>query len=362
MSNVKRDLTNWTGEPRLVELLEHHFGVRTIAAEPIQGVIKCTTDYGPFILKRVRDGEKKRWHFIVDVAEHLSKVEPRQSRIPSPIFTHSYKPYFDGFQYSYTLLPWIDAEPIQFKSVEDWHKASKGIAHFHQCTRGFVPHKRDHKFEKIGNWSKDWMRLHQRAEVFRLAVKWAETPSEADQLWLQSSGYITGLMENALQYFEQLDGDNLCLQLAEHGKVCHNNLNRHHLLSDQHEHIHLLDWNHCNSDVRAKDIAEWLLYAYGRTGSRSVLEAILKGYQVVSPLEESEYALIYASLLFPEKLFEVLSAVYDQESIPLTVASQPIQWATTIEEKKVGLLRLFSDIAKECFAKSIPEVDWMTAN
>ncbi|TCS96916.1 phosphotransferase [Hazenella coriacea] len=361
MSNLKRDISNWTGESRLVEWLEHHFGVRMTSAEPCKGVLKCTTDLGTVALKRVRDGEKKRWYFVTDVAEHVGKVKPQHPRIPSPILTRSHKPYFDGFCHSYVLLPWIEANPISLKSADDWKQASKGIAHFHQYTRGFVPHQRDRMFERIGKWSNDWNRFYQRAEVFRLAAQWTDTPSEVDQLWLDSSAYITGLMENVLQYYEQLDGDTLCLQVAEHGKVCHNNLSRHHLLLDEHEHIHLIDWNECNSDVRAKDLASWLLYAYGQTGSRSVLEAVLKGYQDISPLDESEYALIYASLLFPEKLYQVLSAIYDQEAISLHTATQPIQWATMIEEKKVKLIGLFSDIARDCFAKTIPEIDWMTA-
>lgn len=360
MSKALKEIIAWTGEERLEDFLKHHYGIRLQGAEPIRGVLKLETDHGRFVLKRVRRGEKDRWRLIDELAKHVARAEPDQNRIPSPILTESAHPYFNGYRYSYVLLPWIEANPISLNTAESWKNASRALASFHQSTRGFVPAYLYRKYQHTSKWLYEWDRAYRQLEVYQLAAKWATSPTRADLSWLDTAAYTTGMMENLLEYYHKIDGDNSCRSSIQHGKVCHNNVHRHNLLTDQQKQTHFVDWNEMVLDVRTRDIAQWLLYAYGRTGSQAVLTSIIQGYQEVAPLDESEYPLIYARFLFPEKLFKVLESVYQEQTLSINSAAPTIHQAAQMEEKKVGLLRQYTALVKDHFHITIPQIDWIS--
>jgi CotS family spore coat protein len=359
VSNGWNEVAEWTGEERLSDLLNHHYGIRLKGAEPVRGVLKLQTDQGPFVLKRVRHGEKDRWKMVAELARHLEKSGSEDIRIPGPLFTSSGRLYFHGYRFPYVVLPWLEGESLSFKRSDDWRRATRALARFHRSTSGFSPASSYRQYDRTGKWMSEWKNAYQQLEIFRLAAKWTPNPTEADQSWLETAAYISGVMENLLEYYRKISGDELCEKSIQSGKCCHNRLHRHNLLADGEGCVHFVDWNQAVLDVRTRDLAQWLFYAYGRTGSREILTAVLKAYQDVAPLEEGEYSLVYARLLFPEKLFNTLSRVYQKQDISLHSAAPDIRNAVQTEEKKAGLIHEYTDVAKEVFQVTIPKLDWL---
>ncbi|MBA4493718.1 phosphotransferase [Paenactinomyces guangxiensis] len=359
MSNAIEEVTQLTGEKRLPDLLKNHYQIQVLGAKPMGGVLKLETDQGLFVLKRVRHGEKDRWRMVSELAKHVAKSKPDRTGIPTPVPTTSEQPLFNGYRFSYVLLPWIDANLVSLSQIEDWKRTSRDLAHFHQSTRGFVPTVPYRKYQHTGKWMPEWERSLGQLEIFQMAAKWTDTPTETDQYWLETSAYTKAILENLIGYYQKIGGDKLCKNTVQYGKACHYNLHRHNLLTDARGRTHLVDWNETVLDVRTRDLAKWLLYGYGRTGSRAVLTSILQGYQEIAPLDEAEYPLLYARLLFPEKLLRLLQGIYDQQSISIESAAPDVRRAAYMEEKKTDLLRLFPIIVKEEFNVSIPQLDWL---
>jgi CotS family spore coat protein len=348
-----------TGEERLPDFLQHHYGITLKTGKPIGGVLKIETNEGTFILKRVRQGEKNRWRMIQELSEYVSKGRVEQVGIASLHATRSKQPFFNGYRFSYVLLPWIEASPVRLEHPEDWKKTTQALAHFHRGTRGFVPKESYRKLQQAGKWMFQWQQAQKQLEIFSLAARWTTSPTEVDRTWLDTAAYTMGLMENVIAYYEKINGDERCKDTMQHGKICHHNLHRQNLLTNQRGKTYLLDWNEAVFDVRSNDLAQWLCYAYGRTGSGAVLKAILDGYQEVSPLEEPEYSLMYVRFLWPSQLLPLLNRVYQVESVSTAVASSQMANAAQIEEKKIQLLKLYPSMIKENFHVSIPTLDWI---
>jgi CotS family spore coat protein len=316
------------------------------------------TDLGEFVLKRVKPGDKERVRFLYEVANHVNKKEKKEL-MPIPFRTTSKKFHFDGFRYAYMVLPWLEGRPISFRRQDDWREASRELARFHQSTHDFSPKENYTDFSRLSQWESYWKTVHQQMEIFHVAAKWTSYPTDLDRAWLDISRYTMGMMENLLAYYQKLDGDKVCRESTAYGKVCHARLHRHNMLKNRSGEVIFVDWNEMVQDVRTADLADWILYAYGRTGSSGVIQAVLEGYQEVTPLEESEYALLYARLLFPEKLTRLLNNIYlNQTEIHATAISR-VQAAIEIEEKKESLLKMYAELVKERFRVSVPQLDWL---
>jgi CotS family spore coat protein len=351
------ELITCTGEQHLPDYLGHFFDLKLLGGKPIRGVLQITTDEGIFVLKRVRNDEKDRWKLIYELGEHLNV---KGLSFPTPIVTTAQKPFFDGYHYTYVLLPWIEAEDISFQSLEDWQIVSQGLAVYHQKTRDFVPSRIYRKYYYGGKWFSTFKQAHRQLELYHLAAKWTRVPSQVDTYWLEYTTYTRGLIENLLEYYEKIGGDQQCKDFFAKSKVCHNNLHRHNVKWESSKRQAMfIDWNDLVLDVRARDLAKWLLYAFGRTGSPVVLASVLQAYQEIEPLDEKEYELIYTQLLFPDQLFTVLKSIYSDQTLSLSDAAPALRSAIKREEEKLLLLKRFEELVKEQFGVKILPIAWI---
>lgn len=349
-------VNQWTEERRLADYLRHHYGLNVKKAKPIRGILQLQTDIGTYVLKRVHPRGKERWKMIAELAAHLGTRFP----IPTPISTQTGQITFDGFHDKYVLLPWIKANPASFRNKQDWIRLTRELARFHQYSKSFTPTHPYRKLQQIGKWQTEWKHAYRQLELYQLAAKWTGQRTETDESWLEVASYSMGIMENLLKYFEKIKGDQCCFDSAKQGKVCHGNLHPHNFLVDEKNQLYLIDWNQAIFDVRSRDLAQWLLYAFHRTGSRQILTRILQSYQHISPFTEEEYALIYARFLYPERLIGVLRNIYEDQTLPITAGAPSIVLASKVEEQKLGLMKLYPKLLEEEFAVHIPQIEWLS--
>ncbi|MBH8608348.1 phosphotransferase [Thermoactinomyces sp. CICC 10521] len=351
-------LSELTGEEQLEMLLHYHYGFHVKEAKPIRGIVRLRTDQGTYVLKRVKPGEKDRWHLIKQVAEHVNGKQEKRVTLPEPLDTGAKKLYFDGFRYAYVLLPWMEGETVSLSGLDEWARLSESLSLLHQATADFQPSKEHAEYSRLSAKESHLKKALQQIEIFHLAAKLTSYPSDLDRTWLDISGYTIGMMENMIKYYQKINGDEACRETVKFGKICHSRLHRHNLLQAGEQSV-FLDWNEMTLDVRTADLADWLMYAYGCTGSPGVLQAILAGYQQVAPLDESEYSLIYAQFLFPGKLTRLLQNVYLNQTLSETAAVSRVRTAIDIEEKKEGLLKMYANVVKDHFGVTIPQLDWL---
>lgn len=356
---IMEAVSEWTGEDRLDDLLSHHYGLNLLKAKPVGGVLRIKTDRGSFAIKRVRQGEKERWRMLAEWKKYLN--EGNKTMGPLPEMTLSNKPFFRGFRHSYVLLPWVRGNDAVLRQKEDWEQVTTKLAELHEASKGFTPSSSYRELSHTGRWMNKWEKEVQLSEIFHLAAKWTTSPTVADRFWLRTASYTTSLLENLMEYYDKIDGDKICVEAEESGKLCHGNLHGSNIIQDKNGDIQFVDWNEAIFNVRAHDLAQWIMYAFGRTGSKEVMKSILSRYNEISPLAVDEYSLIYARLLYPERLIRTLEAIYEkdehQENHPM--AATVIKKLTKMEEKKEILFQAFSSLVKEEYKIRIPVLDWM---
>ncbi len=214
-------------------------------------------------------------------------------------------------------------------------------------------------FQARVSWSRAWERAVDRIGLYRVAVDWSGVAVEADDAFRDVAPYAEGMAENAIRYLHRSGADPLSPEIADRGLVCHGNLHEGNMLRDERGAVRFIDWNRMAWDVRARDIAQWLLYAYGRTGDFDLVAALLKEYQRADRLMEEELCLIYALFLYPHRLMRALDRVYGEQSLPPDQAAFHLTQAVAVEEKKIPLLRRFPDLVREALGRKIPRVDWL---
>ncbi|MFS8612466.1 Ser/Thr protein kinase RdoA involved in Cpx stress response, MazF antagonist [Planifilum fulgidum] len=351
--SVLEKVTRWTGEERIDELLLAHYGLRLEGAAPVGGVLRIDTDRGAFALKRAGKGGEAHWRGVAEVGRHLRFAEA--GRIPVPLRTRSGGYTFAGYVQSYVLLPWIPGKPVPYVRPKDFRDTSWGLARLHAGTRGLSPPP----FQARVSWSRAWERAVDRIGLYRVAVDWSGVAVEADDAFRDVAPYAEGMAENAIRYLHRSGADPLSPEIADRGLVCHGNLHEGNMLRDERGAVRFIDWNRMAWDVRARDIAQWLLYAYGRTGDFDLVAALLKEYQRADRLMEEELCLIYALFLYPHRLMRALDRVYGEQSLPPDQAAFHLTQAVAVEEKKIPLLRRFPDLVREALGRKIPRVDWL---
>ncbi|MGA8943224.1 MAG: hypothetical protein WB502_10965, partial [Thermoactinomyces sp.] len=185
---VLRNREDWiclTGEERLDDWLWLHYRLALRSIEPVGGVARLETDQGTFALKRVRFGEKERWQGVRELTDFLSGRPDRKIIIPPPVLTQRGKTCFEGYRFSYVLLPWMEGVPPSLTKADVWRKVSRDMAFFHLSTKEFVPAKIPEKWNRLGKWESWWSRVYEQMEIFHLAANWTSIPTEMDEMWLK---------------------------------------------------------------------------------------------------------------------------------------------------------------------------------
>ncbi|SFS65759.1 phosphotransferase [Marininema halotolerans] len=357
MADLKATLKDWTGEPRLPEILEHHYGVRMKEVSPIGGVLHLRTDHGEYALKRVREREEPRWTLLRKLAHHLS--ESGERRIQAPIKTRKGAITIAGLRNRYVLLPWIDAQIREWHRDSHWPRVALSLARLHTDSRGFTPPQNTMALNHVGKWQRLWGEMEKNLNMLKMAADLSEKMSPVDQVWVRHCSFAEGMMENAHKYLEKVGGDEAVIASRKGGEIAHCNIHRRNVLWDSRDNVHFIDWNCVTLDVRSRDLARLCLYAYGHTGDLNAPIAVLKGYQEIAPLENDEYGLIYAQLLFPHRLLQSLHKIYREQRIPTNQAKGHLSATVDLEERKYGLLRDFPERVKGAFGVKIPQIDWL---
>ncbi|WP_169713716.1 phosphotransferase [Paludifilum halophilum] len=358
MDDWEMEMKRWTGEPHLSGVLYHHYGIRLQEVQPVGGLLCLNTEKGRYGLKRVRPGDTLRWQLIQELARHIS--EAGDHRIPIPVPTRRGQLTFAGMKNRYVLLPWMDGRIRDWNREKCWPGVARALARLHTASRGFSPSRVvAGAYTHTGKWEKIWKGLARQVRVLKVSADMSGEITPVDRYWLKHCSYTEGMLETAIRYLEKVGGDRSVQETRIGGEICHCNLHRRNVLWDGRGGIHFIDWNRAVLDVRSRDLARLILYAYGRTGSGEAVHSILHAYQEEVPLKEEDYGLIYAQLLFPQRLIRSLQRIYQERTIPADQALGHLVATVDLEEKKRGLLREFPGQIQREFQVKIPGVDWL---
>lgn len=299
-------LKQWTGEPNLHELTSHHYGIDIIDAYPYKGVLFLRTDGGEFALKHFQ-----RTKSTIAALQELQESKSSNSYpLALPIQTKSGKWSFSGFHRTYSLIPWKIGRKPRRTRRGDWIFATKALARFHRDSAQLEKPKTLLDLFSQYRWKEKVAYEAERLQNFVYASAWTEKPNELDQTWSSQAGYITHLIETALQLYQEINGEELEKSLQDKGLLCHGSFHRDNLLFTENG-VQILDLHHTFWNTSLQELAVWIEYVYGQTGNIHLIEELIHVYQKKVGLKPEHLNLFYCYSLFPNFYTSFYSSAFD---------------------------------------------------
>ncbi|MEN9405791.1 MAG: hypothetical protein RLZ12_75 [Bacillota bacterium] len=346
-------------EVELEQLLKVNYNLRIKQIDHLERGIKVTADLGNFLLEPVASGTEDKWQIVSDLYQHVAENAEAFFQLHSPRITCAGKPYFHGYHGTYLLLPWLNGEPFYLTKKGYWGRVACSLAQFHMAGKGFKSSSFFSRKATARCWKSQWQTMLQKLELYRLSVGLAAVPSSFDKMWTEQFDYIFAMLEDALKYYDKQGGDKTYRSLSELCNICYGNVREKNLWLMPKGELRFLNWSNVYIDLRAQDIKDLLIYAYGRTGSKSLITYLLKSYTGIYQLKEKELHLIYAAMLYPERIMALLDAVYNREMIAEQDALMRLTKVLQFEERKLKLLRIYKEIVNKELGLPLSGVRWV---
>jgi spore coat protein YutH len=337
--------------------IESEWGFRILECKREGAHTALYTDRGLFYLYTAPVGYKYKNRFIERVKKHLKGQ--KDIHLLKVERTENGKPYVVHEEQIYYLYRGIrEAEP-----VEGIYAYGQALASFHQSTATFTGDRLFLPYSSLGSWPAMWRKKLRQYSAFQddLEIFDGEiTPF--DEYLLTTYTYVNHLGDTAVQYLHDAGYQKVVKETAGCGKVAYQNFDEGYILFNEDCARYVGgEWNWV-IDMRARDIGQWIKADVRRNGWREdAVIQFLDGYNSVCPLLPSEYAVVYALLLYPGrflKLVETYRALPVEERIELDSAD----WQEQLEDELAKMeqaLRSFPLTVCKQYGVSFPLIDWL---
>lgn len=329
---VKADV--WLDPETLASLIRKHYGMTVRSLEKVRGVYRVETDEGEYGFKKADELPD-----LPLIADCLRKIAQKGfKRIPGLVVTpeNSLMIHFNGEPYF--MEQWLDLEEIPKHSLPYFEKLGASLAEFHDATHGIPPPKRGSSRNRWGKHRDLLADASKRLETWNRPLR--SHPSPSDPM-----NFLTNRCRRAQQAIRNLSMDTL-LQHPGAAVWCHSALQHRNIMLDRQGEIWFIDFETLVFAERVKDLAHLLEYHAAPYGwPLSAVQRFLSAYEsrAATPLSRDEWALLYAHLTFPRRLYKRMKRCYTR-SKPRSKDWQELRKLLKSEGMKEDLLHRFASV------------------
>ena len=304
--------------------IERQFGIKIESIKPNKGVYFLKTDRGNKCLKKVNYGIQKLL-FVYGAKEHLrnngfNQVDKNDLNV-------------DGTSYAvvnediYTLSEWIEGRECDFTNIDDLIAASKTLAKLHEASKGYEPPENSKLKTDIGRWPSLMEKRTKALDKMRDMCRKKNQKTEFDLLYLKNYEEFKKLGIIAKEILSDSAYLELCKKAEQDKNFCHHDYTYHNIIVDDNDNVHVIDFDYCKREVRVYDISNFLIKVLKRVDwDIEYAKTIIEAYDSVSPIEEEEYKVLYAFLVFPQRFWRLSNRFYYNE----------VNWGQKIFDRKIN--------------------------
>ena len=138
--------------------------------------------------------------------------------------------------------------------------------------------------------------------------------SDFDLIYIKSMEFYKEMGREAFKTLESSNYMALC-EIAEMDKsFCHHDFTYHNIIIDKDDNVNVIDFDYCKREIRVFDISNFMTKVLKRVNwDFEYGKAIIESYNMVSPLREDEYKVLYAYLQFPQRYWRLANRYYYNE-------------------------------------------------
>jgi spore coat protein YutH len=339
------------------ELLEEEYGFTIKGTRESGAGHVLETNQGLFYLYTAPAGYKYKSKWIERVKKHISQQqEIGMLKLVKTQGGHGFISHDEQMYYLYRGIR-------EAKLADPYFACGQSLAHFHKATSTFTGDKLFLPYSSLGGWPSMWRRRLRHYDEYRDELDDLKTElTPMDEYLLTCHTYVHQLGETAVQYLHTAGYDKVVKETASFGKVAYQNFDQGYMLWNE-KNIRLMsgEWNWV-LDMRARDIGQWLKAESRRNGWQDETAIrFIEGYNSVSPLLDSEYAIIYGLMLYPGRFLKLVESYQElprEERLEVNAEA----WHSHLEDELVHMetaLRRYPLVIEQQYGTSIPHIEWL---
>lgn len=322
--------------------IERQFGIKIENIKPNKGVYILKTDDGYKCLKKIDYGIQKLL-FVYGAKEHL--IKNGFDNVDKYCLNIEGNPYALVNEDIYTLSEWIEGRESDFHNMDDVIKCSKNLAYLHIASRGYEPPENSKLKSDLERWPHLMQKRIKSFDKMREMVRKKREKTEFDLNYIKNVEFYKDMGNKALGILENSNYIKICKSTAEEKSFCHHDYNYHNIMIDNNENLYVIDFDYCKREIRTYDISAFLIKALKRMNwDIECAKAIIGSYNSVSNLNDDEYRVLYAFLIFPQRFWRLTNRYYYNE----------VNWGqSTFDNKMKELIEEREEYINfiECFKK-----------
>ena len=306
--------------------IERQFNIVIETIKPNKGVYHLKTNKGEKCLKKINYGIQKLL-FVYGAKEFL--IKKGYSQIDKYFLNIEGEPYALVNEDIYTLSEWIPGRECDFHKIEEVKIAAKELAVFHEMSKGYDPPENSKLKSDLGRWPNLMEKRIKALDKMRDMSRKRSNKGVFDVNYIKTVEFYKELGKKALDILKSSNYYELCEEAEKNKGFCHHDYTYHNIILQEDNSVHIIDFDYCKREVRAYDIANFITKVLKRVKwDLNYATELLEAYNSVSPLQEGEYEVIYAYLLFPQRYWRLANRFYYNE----------VNWGQNTFSNKLDLL------------------------
>lgn len=273
---------------------------------PLRKVFVLFTDKGKKILK-LCTLEDKKINFIDNALEYVCANDPNILKYCRNCRGEIVTKWNNK---KYVVLNMIEGREASYTNPIDIEGCVAAVAKMHEASKGIIDYlaKKNINQEKINNVIDEYVKDYDIILEIEKMVNKYKYKSEFDKLFLNTVGEAQRQMNRAIDKLMKSDYEEL-IKNKDKMVLCHNDLAHHNFIIDG-EHISLIDFDYCNINTRAMDIANFTGKVIKNLAyDKEMVKTILNEYKKISKVSNEEIEVAMDLIAYP-KDFVTISKLY----------------------------------------------------
>jgi spore coat protein I len=291
-------------------------GIKVIQGGGIKTVWRVDTGKSEVCLKRLKQTMDKAL-FSVNAQIH---VKQSGGLVPGIVRNSEGNEITEHQGQLFVLYEWMNGKDLNFSNRLDLCEAVKGLAAFHNATKGYKPVEGARISSKLGKWPEQYTSMLER---------------------MRSWGCNTGVDEMCLEAVERLrasDYSRLTAAQDTHGVVlCHQDYGRGNAIMTD-KGVCVLDLDGVTFDLPARDLRKIIGKNAENSGQwqEGSIKSILSWYTEANPLDNEQIRMVLTDLMFPHWYFGLVKNRFQGGK---QLKKSEIDRMTAFETDKMPVLR-----------------------
>lgn len=303
--------------------IERQFDIKIEKLKPSKGIYHLRTNKGERCLKKINYGTQKLL-FVYGAKEHL--INNGFTNVDRYYLNTDKEPYALVNEDLYTLSQWIEGRECDFHNLDEVKLAAENLAKLHEASKGYDPPENSKLKTDIGRWPTLMDKRIKALSKMRDMARKRNIKQNFDLSYIKTVDFYRDLAIKAFNILRKSSYLDICEKSESEKVFCHHDYTYHNIIIDNENNLYVLDFDYCKREIRAFDISNFMIKVLKKVDwNMDYAKAIIDSYNSVSPIEEREYKVILAFLLFPQRYWRLANRYYYNE----------VTWAPNTFTKKI---------------------------